>query len=121
MSTHNQRSDNSKERFWRRMLRQWRSSGLSVRAFCQQHELAEPTFYAWRRTIAQRDAVSDAPVFLPVQVASEAKTTPTTLADTTATLEVVLHSGRRLHVGVGFDGPTLQRLVALLEEGQPCC
>lgn len=58
MSTRNQRSDSSKERFWRRMVRQWHNSGLSVRAFCQQQDLAEPTFYTWRRTIAQRDAVA---------------------------------------------------------------
>ncbi len=32
MSTKNQRS-RSKERFWRQMMRQWRRSGLSLRAF----------------------------------------------------------------------------------------
>jgi transposase-like protein len=119
MSTHNPRSG-SKERFWRRMVRQWRSSGLSVRAFCAQHELAEPTFYAWRRTIAERDALIDngAPAFLAVQVTRNAETPRATADDATAGLEVVLRSGRRLRVGSGFDGPTLQRLLALLEEGQ---
>ena len=111
MSTHIQRAS-SKERFWRQRVRQWRNSGLSVRAFCQQHELAEPSFYAWRRSIAQRDAQVNAPAFLPVQVACDART-----AD--ATLELVLNSGRRLCIGVGFDGPTLRRLLAVLEERQP--
>jgi hypothetical protein len=41
--------DLDKERFWRRMLRQWQRSGLSIRAFCLEHNLAEPSFYAWRR------------------------------------------------------------------------
>jgi hypothetical protein len=27
--------------------------------------------------------------------------------------------GRRLLIGPGFDGPTLRRLLALLEEGRP--
>ncbi len=121
MSTHNQRPDSSKERFWRRMVRQWRISGVSVRAFCAQHGLAEPSFYAWRRALAQRDAVSHTPAFLPVQVTADLKNATAPATDTTASLEVVLHSGRRLRVGVGFDGPTLQRLLALLEEGQPCC
>jgi transposase-like protein len=44
--------DSDKERFWRRMLRQWQRSGLSIRAFCRKHNLAEPSFYAWRRTFA---------------------------------------------------------------------
>jgi hypothetical protein len=64
-----------------------------------------------------RDATSNAPAFLPVQVTGETNTAPTTRT-TTATLELVLHCGRQLRVGVGFDGPTLRRLLALLEEGQ---
>ena len=125
MSTHPQRSGN-KEQFWRRMVRGWRRSGLSVRAFCARHRLAAPTFYAWRRTLAQHDAVppAPAPAFLPVQVTNEPRAPHGRAAaavGTTPALEVVLTSGRRLRVGVGFDGPTLRRLVALLEEGERCC
>jgi len=36
-----------------------------------------------------------------------------------AALELVLEAGRRLRIGPGFDGPTLQRLLTLLEEGRP--
>jgi transposase-like protein len=46
--------DGGKERFWRRILRQWRRSGLSVRDFCAEHGLAEPSFYSWRRIVADR-------------------------------------------------------------------
>ena len=126
MSTHQQRSGN-KEQFWRRMVEGWRRSGLSVRAFCARNGLAEPTFYAWRRTLAQRDAApqTTAPAFLPVQVIAKPSTprAPTTepAPDGGAPLELVLGSGRRLRVGVGFDGPTLRRLLALLQEGRPCC
>ena len=65
MSTRNQR-DGSKERFWRRMVRLWRRSDLTIRAFCQLHDLAEPSFYAWRRTLDDREAT--APAFVPVQL-----------------------------------------------------
>jgi transposase-like protein len=50
--------DRGKERFWRRMVRVWRRSGLSVRAFCAEHDVAEPSFYAWRRIVAERDQES---------------------------------------------------------------
>ena len=40
MSTIHQRRA-SKERFWRTRVRRWHSSGLSVRAFCEEHGLAE--------------------------------------------------------------------------------
>ena len=124
MSTNNQRS-RSKERFWRRMVRRCRRSGLSVRAFCEEQGLSEPNFYAWRRLLAERDAA--AVRFVPVQVSPEPSSPAVTESAAGATaalgaagaLELVLGPGRRLRVGPGFDGPTLQRLLALLEEGRP--
>src|ERR1700739_2127018 len=47
--------DAGKEQFWRRMLGLWRQSRCSVRDFCVEHGVSEPSFYAWRRSIAQRD------------------------------------------------------------------
>jgi transposase-like protein len=117
MSPINQQSS-SKERFWRTMVEQWRGSGLSVRAFCARRSLSEPSFYAWRRTLQERDAAQLR--FVPVKVV--AQETASTADDTSAaanTLELVLCRGRRLRVRPGFDGPTLTRLLALLEEGRP--
>ena len=36
---------------WRQLIAQQRESGLSVRAFCEAHDLSEPGFYAWRRRL----------------------------------------------------------------------
>ena len=47
-----------KEEFWRFVLAQWVESGLSAREFCRQEGLSEPSFYAWRRKIADRDGVA---------------------------------------------------------------
>jgi transposase len=115
MSTINQRRE-SKERFWRTTLRRWRSSGLSVRAYCEQQGLAEPTFYAWRRSIEERDAA--AVRFVPVQVVPEPRS-ETPPESSAGALELMVGTGRRLRIGPGFDAPTLRRLLALLEEGQP--
>jgi transposase len=114
MSTTSQRRV-SQEQFWRAMLRRWHSSGLSVRAFCEEHGLAVPSFYAWRRTLAQRDSAVS---FVPVQVLPEPEPR-TTAAGPPSSLELVLGTGRVLRVAPGFDGPTLRRLLALLEEGRP--
>jgi len=51
----NRNRDAGRERFWRATLKRQAASGLSVRAFCRQETLAESNFYAWRRTIAERD------------------------------------------------------------------
>ena len=122
--------DCSKELFWRRILRLWRRSGLSVRDFCAEHDLTEPSFYAWRRIVADRDqeaarvraeserdsipqaAVSDdTPVFVPLRVID---------ASTQTAFEVVLERGRVVRVLRGFDANTLRQLLAVLEEERPC-
>jgi hypothetical protein len=113
-TTKQQRS--SKERFWRRLVRQWRRSGLSIRAFCVERQLSEPSFYAWRRTIAQRDA--EAAHLVPVLVVPDEK--PVASCDAFGNgLELLLGARRVLRIRPGFDGPTLRQLLALLEEGQP--
>jgi transposase len=108
--------DPHKERFWRRMIRLWQRSGLSVRAFCAQHDLAQPSFYAWRRTLADRDAHTVA--FVPVEVLPQPLPPPTASA-VTCGLELLLADGRVLRIGPAFDAPTLRRLLAVLQEGQP--
>jgi len=120
--------DRGKERFWRHTFRQWRRSGLSVREYCAEHELAEALFYAWRRVIAERDQESaqvaaarrvrceksagkDAPTFVPLRVID---------ASSPAAFEVVLERGRVVRVLRGFDADTLRQLLALLEEERSC-
>ena len=93
-----------KEQFWRDMLLLWQSSGQTIRAFCHAQRLSEPSFYAWRRIIAQRERQQ--PAFVPVRVTP----TPTT----SIPLELVLASGRVVRVPPGFDADTLRQLLAVL-------
>ena len=114
MSTGKPRDPN-KEQFWRRMVRLWQQSGLSVRVFCDDHGLSQPSFYAWRRTLQQRD--QQAPAFLPVRVIPDNTPAPPAPSGVSG-LELILAHGRVLRIGPAFDDSTLQRLLALLEEGQ---
>jgi transposase len=109
--------DACKERFWRRVVRQWRTSGLSVRAFCEQHDLPQASFYGWRRTLAERDAKPRP--FMPVHVVPEEKAVDGDSASASG-LELRLPHDRVVRIGQGFDAGTLQRLLALLEEGRAC-
>ncbi len=111
--------DRAKEWFWRRTVRQWRRSGLSIRDFCAEHDIEEGNFYAWRRTIAQRDQEARGrrtrpAVFVPVRV------TATAALAQAAALEVVLGQGRLVRVPAGFDVATLRQLLAVLEEVPAC-
>ncbi len=70
----NHQRDAGREGRWRELLARHVTSGLSVRAFCRQEKLNESSFYAWRRTIGQRDreaARRVAPAFVPAVVTDE--------------------------------------------------
>jgi transposase-like protein len=114
-----------KEQLWRERLEQHQQSGLSVRDFCTRHNLALPSFYAWRRTLRQRALAANAtgadsqasaapatggqPLFVPLRLAQTAQ----------AQLELLLPGGLLLRVPTGFDTDTCRRLLALLRE-TPC-
>ena len=74
-----ERRDGGREDFWRSVLRRFVASDWSVRAFCRRERLSEPSFYAWRRTLRERDAVArrtlrgqsaPRPAFLPAAILS---------------------------------------------------
>jgi hypothetical protein len=104
--------DERKEQRWRRWIKQWRASGLSVQAFCARHDLAPARFYHWRRVLERRKAEEPA-AFVPVQVVADA------VPAQAGALEVVLTDGRTVRVAPGFDAATLRQLLAVLE-GRPC-
>jgi hypothetical protein len=55
MAKSENRHNPAKERFWRQAIRRQRRSGLSIRAYCEENGLKEPSFYWWRRELAWRD------------------------------------------------------------------
>src|SRR5438128_75833 len=56
--------DLHKEQEWRRRLRDWQRSGLSVSAFCRRYGLAEKYLYRWRRILAERQRRGQFPQIL---------------------------------------------------------
>jgi hypothetical protein len=78
--------------------------------------MSEPSFHNWRRTLARRDA--EAVQFVPVEVVAEPMRSGAADSPTSG-LELLLNAGRVLRIGPNFDGPTLRRLLAVLEEGRP--
>jgi transposase len=109
---HGKPRDPRKEQHWRHLIHLWERSGLTIRAFCARHQVSEPSFYAWRSQLRQREAA--APRFVSVQVVAE----PPPQAITS--IEVVLADGRCLRVTPGFDPATLRQVLAVLE-GRPSC
>jgi len=61
---------------WRKRFRRFARSKLSVTEFCRQERVSTPSFYQWRRKLADlssSDSAGRSPVrasFIPVQVAT---------------------------------------------------
>jgi len=123
-----------KEQHWRDVIQQWQVSGQTVRVFCAEHHLSEPSFYSWRRSITLRDQPqqangacteptshdepADLPAFVPVRVVPSAiSVTPPSAA---TGLELVIGSSRVVRVPPRFDADTLRRLLTILEEKPSC-
>jgi hypothetical protein len=137
-----ERRDLEKERYWRRMLRQWRGSGMSGRDFCSEHGLSEPSFYSWRREIVRRDQEETAAVPGVMGIGAPARPTSfrSPIGSSTAprstrkagntfvkvalphgammssTIDIILAETRVLRVGRGFDAELLREVVRVLEE-----
>jgi transposase len=109
-----------REDYWRRMVTRQPGSGLSIRAWCEQQGVKEASFYAWRRTLADRDANREAPVKEPparlvaLDVAGSAH--PSVGA---APLQLLM-ADLRIEVSPGFDDATLRRVVRVLREAAAC-
>jgi transposase-like protein len=124
--------DPKREQFWRNALARFGGSGLSVREFCRRERLGEPLFYAWRRTIAERDraapprggrvalrkpsrpprsrrAGAGSPAaFLPVLMSHEP-------APLTANIRIELRGGRMLRFDDSLSAQRLAEFVRALE------
>jgi hypothetical protein len=100
------REDPQREQLWREIIAAWEKSGRSVRDYCDHRRLSEPSFYAWRRTLRERDGQRPAarlgPTLVPVRVVSN------------AILEVVLPTGLVVRVPAGAETDAVTQLVAAL-------
>jgi transposase-like protein len=108
------RAQAGKQARWLDLVERWQRSKLTVREFCQRHQLREPSFYSWRRALRQRGLIGaptpQTPAFVKLTLDAEA----------TQDVAIELVVGQRvLRVRPGFDAELLRQLVRLLEE--PSC
>ena len=92
---------------WLAHIESWKRSGLTQKAFCQQHGLGLASFRRWR-AIAMREGRpegSSVVTFLPVNVVEPG----------TADLTVVINDSLRIEIPVGFDLATLRQVVQALQ------
>src|SRR6516165_922089 len=100
--------NSSREQFWRDTIRAWKASGQSVRAFCAARGLSEPTFYARRRELTDREPLTTGTPSEPPPTFDAVRVVPD------PTVEVVLPADLVLRVPAEVDPAAVARLVAAL-------
>ena len=107
-----------RERFWRGLIAEQPGSGMSVVAWCEEHGVSAPSFYVWRRKLAQHDArrMSRRPSLLPVEII------PPTADESHAPLEIELPGQARVRVRPDCDLELLRQVLAMLQrpEAEAC-
>ena len=99
------------------VLETFKTSGLSVRQFCNQEGLSEPSFYSWRKKLAKSDESAegeqkDTSLSAFIEVAMP-KNDP-------VVLELLLSSGNTLRIDPGTDSKTLVNVLSALCEAGLC-
>ena len=87
---------------WREVIGEQRQSGLTIRAYCRQHQVPEHSFYMWRKTLRQE---AEPVRFALIETAIPAAPAP---------LELILGSGHILRIGPGVDAATLRTVFGAL-------
>ena len=82
-----------KARYWREKISDQQQSGMSIKEFCHRHSISQPSFYAWKRKLKQRES----------QSSSELKLIPLVVSDTAAEVATQPSVTIRLPGGVQLD------------------
>ena len=121
--------DVQKERFWRDAIRQQQRSGQSVRQYCRDQGVSEPSFYAWRRELKRRHnrgakttsrraagrprvGPSRRPAFVSVQLA------PGTVPIGSAPIECLLPNGMLLRLPAGMEPAAIAAVLTSWEQSR---
>jgi|SRR5580698_3852541 transposase-like protein len=109
--------DEGKEQFWRDAIERRASGALSVREFCRRERLTESAFYAWRRTIQERDSKRTRarrhPAFLPVVLRESTALDKQSASN--AAIEITLTGGRVLRLPASIPARRLAEIIVALD------
>jgi hypothetical protein len=125
-TTHSTDGLTSRGRYWREQVREWRRSGLTQAAYCQQHGLNAGTFCWWKRQLARRERMAPAvrlgppargkaaadllrTTFAPVRIRAEED------HENSSRIEIVLPDQRCIRLCGRIDRQQLADVLAVLE------
>ena len=81
------------------MIASWKQSGLSQKAYCEQHNIRYYVFHYWYKRFRDQQGVVEDATFVPLNVK------PSTFPVSNSAIEILLPDGKRIlfHQPVGPD------------------
>lgn len=121
----NQRGGNREKKRgeWRRLIEEWKGSGLSQGKFCTQAGVNSSSFKYWNSRLGEGEAKKSGRFgFVPVVVEEEQRPSPLTSQDRAysireedvPSLEILFEGGERIVIGREFDAMTLRRVIDVM-------
>ena len=113
----------NKGEFWRLLVEEQRRCGVSIRAFCRQKAISEPSFYAWRKKLQKRGTERTADGgsngrLIPVDVISPTCAAPSR-DDGKTPLEICTPGGFTLRFGDATAPEIVARLLDVIALAAP--
>ena len=92
---------------WFDHIKDWKQSGLTQKAFCEQQQLRLGSFQRWRGIFmrGEKPEASSAVSFVPVNVT----------VDKASSLALLIDDQLRIEIPAGFDPVTLKQVVQALQ------
>jgi len=108
--------NDGQRQFWQLAIERWQASDLSVRQFCKQEGLSEPTFYKWRNKL-----INNIPPHIKNNTNQPSPFIEVAIPDNNpALMELVLVSGNALVIPSSTDSKMLSRVISVLQEAGLC-
>ena len=110
------KADTDQGQFWQMVLETFKSSGLSVRQFCQQEGLSEASFYSWRKRLSTHQKLGTNKAPLQPESFIQVSMPPAKPMG----LELVLSSGHTLRIPSDMDPEFLSGLLSAVKQAKLC-
>jgi len=93
---------------WKQHIETWRSSGMTQRAYCLQHELKAHQFTYWKKRFARANSCV---TFVPVSIQGPFRAASDT---NSASLRLIMAKDLAIEIRPDFDPGLLRRLIATI-------
>ena len=97
-----------KRTLWKQHIENWRSSGITQKAYCRQHDLKGHQFTYWKKRFVQTDTGI---TFVPLKIRRPVSH-PSNICSTS--LRVIVDRDLQIELGSDFDPQLLRRLITTL-------